>query len=396
MSRADPELSPDIPIRPTLRRISLLVGGALAILLVGSLLRPRAASQIPAVPTNELATLPELAQRRMMRDLASYIAERVESLAQFLAPLSLEGHGGVLVRPDSALIARAGPVVPFELVALGRSDSAGAVARIGSLDSITTSWVLVLARGETRRPLSLTGLAAGVLPVSCGPHRLRELVVPAVIPGSFLGAVAFDLDGNALALAVSCADRIALVSLSDMMGALRHQAVLERQLWARYGLRGIPADSAARVGLTAPPGVMLTEVLLGGPADRAGLWPGDVIHRVAPYTVARPADLASVLDTLHSTTIELQRGGRTATVSLDPSAASGRPTRSDSTSGITLAQVEPGSRAERAGLRAGDVILQVGYRRNPTSAAVRNALTGGKPILLVYQRDRQRYAVILS
>jgi hypothetical protein len=42
------------------------------------------------------------------------------------------------------------------------------------------------------------------------------------------------------------------------------------------------------------------------------------------------------------------------------------------------------------------VILQVGYRRNPTSAAVRNALTGGKPILLVYQRDRQRYAVILS
>jgi S1-C subfamily serine protease len=136
-------------------------------------------------------------------------------------------------------------------------------------------------------------------------------------------------------------------------------------------------------------------VILESPADRAGLWPGDVIQRVGSYTVTSQTDLASALDTLQATPIELHRGERKVTVSLDPSPASPPSTRANGTSGITLTQVEPGSRAERAGLQPGDLILQVGYGRNPTSAMVRKALNGNSPVLLVYQRDRQRSAVML-
>ena len=64
-----------VPGRPHPRFIATLLAVAALVLAAGASLRPRD-KQAAAVPTNELATLPERSQRRALRDIAEYVGER--------------------------------------------------------------------------------------------------------------------------------------------------------------------------------------------------------------------------------------------------------------------------------------------------------------------------------
>ncbi|HUS17115.1 MAG TPA: PDZ domain-containing protein [Chloroflexia bacterium] len=67
------------------------------------------------------------------------------------------------------------------------------------------------------------------------------------------------------------------------------------------------------------------------------------------------------------------------------------------TSGAYVGGVRPGSPAESAGLRAGDVILAVNRRPIADAAGLEAALAPGGPITLQYQRDEspREVAVVL-
>jgi membrane-associated protease RseP (regulator of RpoE activity) len=147
------------------------------------------------------------------------------------------------------------------------------------------------------------------------------------------------------------------------------------------------------VGPSPTSGVKVEDVLRGGPADQAGIRPGDYILTIDGAAVGGPTDLTGALARAgaeQETKIEIWREGerRAVTARLDP--AVGRPSSDANPTnagdgqnvaasdawgdeawlGLALAEVEegdgarvvrvyPSGPASRAGLMANDVILQI-------------------------------------
>ncbi len=176
-------------------------------------------------------------------------------------------------------------------------------------------------------------------------------------------------------------------------------------------------------------GLVVSDVFAGSPAARAGLRTGDRIESVAGSSVASFADLETALsaqaagDTVR---VRLARGGETKTLELTlgrrPDDA-GRESLPDafedvvdepliqleelladdrgymgvylagSERGVRIDDVVSGGPADRAGLRAGDVLVRLGGRRVATEAEVHEALAPlvpGDEVAGVVERENER------
>jgi len=167
-------------------------------------------------------------------------------------------------------------------------------------------------------------------------------------------------------------------------------------------------------------GVVVTGVRDGSPAEKAGLQPGDVLTTLNGKALHDEQELRNAEGLLPMDSVVrlgVLRDGSTREVSatlaaeklasvdgaqLDPRLAGVRfselsqSQREQGWYGATVASVQPGSRAARAGLNADDVVIGVGNRRI-TSLSVLRGLAGAKPrqlVLLVADEDGSRYVVI--
>jgi serine protease Do len=157
--------------------------------------------------------------------------------------------------------------------------------------------------------------------------------------------------------------------------------------WLGVGIQRITPELAKSFGLKEDKGALVSEVVKGGPADKAGVETGDVIVQFDGKQIADSNDLprmVAVTPVGKLVTVKVLRKGdvldrqvkigqleqkeEVADVSprkslgmslqnLTPEIARGLGLKSDK--GVVIANVVPGSPAEEAGLRAGDVIRQV-------------------------------------
>ena len=169
-------------------------------------------------------------------------------------------------------------------------------------------------------------------------------------------------------------------------------------------------------------GALVAGVEPTSPAAKAGIEPGDVITAVNGHAVASPRELAVAVAALKpgsSTTLDLLRNGSAQTVTAElttlKATAAAEPSGSDAkpsiglalapltpdarqqfdlpagAHGAVVAEVRPGSAAEQAGLRAGDVVMGVGDRAvsSPDEAvrAIREARNGAGSLALRVLRD---------
>jgi len=178
-------------------------------------------------------------------------------------------------------------------------------------------------------------------------------------------------------------------------------------------------------GLREGFGAMIVDVIKETPADRAGLQSGDLVVAfkdrpiVDTRTLQRYVAAATVGEMVTLTVLRRDLGRRPVQVRLgpmpdpvaaervayeygflvrDPEAQSelggARPPAGPPAVGVVL----PKSRAEAAGLRAGDVFVEVDGKPAATLDAVREALLGipeGGPLSLVMRRDQERLSVEL-
>ncbi len=189
--------------------------------------------------------------------------------------------------------------------------------------------------------------------------------------------------------------------------------------------QGINGAMSAALHLPSSSGALVAGVQADSPASKAGLQPGDVIQSVNGTKVADPRELAvdvaavkpgsdaqlGVLRDGDSRTVQVtvaslpadgqdtqaaasdEAGGRGIGIALAPISPDLRdqlnlPSR---THGAVIAQVQPGSAAEQAGLQAGDVVVGVANKAvaSPEEAAnaIRSARAGGKATALRVMRD---------
>lgn len=197
---------------------------------------------------------------------------------------------------------------------------------------------------------------------------------------------------------------------SDIMQQLiKHGEVKRGRLGAQA--QDLNPELAKAFGLKDHRGAVITQVVPGSPADKAGLRPGDIVTHINDRLVKSAETLRNTLGLLRvgeTVNLKVLREGRAKTLNAEivetvaknlggeklhshltgatladieeDSRLSGR------VEGVLIAGVERGSPAWNAGLRPGDVITSVNRREVKSVAALRKLINKSRTLLLNIRR----------
>ncbi len=206
---------------------------------------------------------------------------------------------------------------------------------------------------------------------------------------------------------------------AELPQLLAHGSV--KRGWLGVYIEPVDERAARAAGLAEPHGAMVSELVAHGPAAAAGLKPGDIIVAFDHRTIREAQELPLMVGGVPigaRATLTVVRGKKTIEmpVTVDASreaelaGAAGSPDANAPeafgmnvkelnpglarqlgiapSGGVIVTQVAAGSRAERAGLRANDVVLEVDQREVSDVADFRRAFRtgGGRDILLLLVR----------
>ena len=204
---------------------------------------------------------------------------------------------------------------------------------------------------------------------------------------------------------------------------LRRNGKVER---GRIGvvIQEVNYDLAKSFGLQAANGALISQVTPGGPADKAGLQPGDIVQSVNGENVKASSDLPVLVGMMPpgtQLTLGIWRNGKREEVqvtlgssntgSTDAGNQSGSGTNADNGSGFTseptglqlrsqgqgllVLQVE--GAAQQAGLRRGDIILMVNRTTVSDENSFNQALNhADRTVALLIQRGNSKLFLALE
>jgi len=188
--------------------------------------------------------------------------------------------------------------------------------------------------------------------------------------------------------------------------------------WLGVLIQKVTPEIADSLGIKEPKGALVADVMKDGPAQEAGVKVGDVIVEFDGHAVKDSTELPMLVARTpvgKSVKLKIIRDKDTQTLSVkinelkdEEVAAAGKEEGSfgltvqpltpdiaeslglsNDIKGVVVSGVEPGSSAEDAGLRRGDVILEVNREQVKDLASYRKALKGagkGKSVLFLVRR----------
>jgi len=220
---------------------------------------------------------------------------------------------------------------------------------------------------------------------------------------------------------------------ADVVAALKEDGRVERG-WMGVSIQSMTPELAESFGLDEPRGALVSGVLDGSPASRAGVAVGDVILRFDGEAIESMRELPRVVARARrgeTVDVEVLRAGEPRTLRLevgrmpgeDQVAAAGEVTTPQETRlGITLSELDAKARerlgmdadadgvlvadvstdgpAARTGMRAGDVILRVGrepvrHVREVADAVAEAARDErGSVVMLVRRNGNERFVAV--
>lgn len=206
-----------------------------------------------------------------------------------------------------------------------------------------------------------------------------------------------------------------------------------RRAWIGVSFQELTPELGKQFGLADGKGALVSTALADGPAAKAGIKPGDVIIGVDGDPIGASADLLRYVlgkrvgqkitlavvrdgkkrEVTVVTTQRPKQGGEAAAASREDSADKQRSPASDrglqvrdltpelaqrlgikGRAGVVVASVDPGSPAERAGLRRGDRIVEADRKALQKVADLNAALAKGSALLRVERDDGAFYVVL--
>lgn len=265
------------------------------------------------------------------------------------------------------------------------------------------------------------------------PNNERENYVPfiqtdvAINPGNSGGPL-FNLDGEVVGINSQIFSRSGgSIGLSFSIPSSMAQNVVEQlkktgsvqRGWLGVAIQDINKSLAESLQLDKPQGALINAVEPNGPADRAGIEPGDVIVTFDGQTIVDADDLPHVVGMVapeSKVKVEIVRKGKAKVLEVEVGALDSdrlaMASSSDSTvdrlglnvedvspeqlsslklrGGVSVSEVASDSAAAVAGIREDDVIVQLGYSRIDDIDEYRNViaeLTNNTPILIRFYRQ---------
>jgi S1-C subfamily serine protease len=199
-----------------------------------------------------------------------------------------------------------------------------------------------------------------------------------------------------------------------------------KRAWLGVSFQEITPELAAHFGGNFDGGALINAVVPQGPADKAGLQAGDVITAIGGQEIREGHDLLRTVlrhGVGERLSLEVRRGDKTKKISLvtgerpseDGAQSRHQDVQDNSMLGLALEDltprlrerfryegdgrvfvrgVAPGSDADRAGLRPGDIILQADRQPVRSIGDVRTALKDGKALLYVERESRRFFQPI--
>ena len=170
-------------------------------------------------------------------------------------------------------------------------------------------------------------------------------------------------------------------------------------------IQKVTSDIAATMGLKNESGALVADVAEGGPAQRSGIKSGDVIvefngkaikdsadlplevARVAPGKTAqvkilrdaKPSSIAVQIDEMKDNEVVAESGKGDFGMAVQPvTPAMAESLGLERAEGLVVTSVKPGSAADEAGIRRGDVITEINRRPVRDMADYKREISRGK------------------
>jgi serine protease Do len=215
-------------------------------------------------------------------------------------------------------------------------------------------------------------------------------------------------------------------SVKDLLPQLRDKGRVVRG-YLGTTVQKITPEIADSLGLERRGGALVADVVAGGPAEKAGLKPGDVIVEFNKKEIKDSSDLPAAVARVSpgtSAQLKIARDGKQISLPItvgelkdnELAAAADEegefglavqpltPEMAQSlglerAEGLVVASVKPGSAADATGLRAGDVITQVNRRPVKNLADYKREISRaekGKPVLFLVRRGESSVFLALK
>ncbi|MDD3656499.1 MAG: Do family serine endopeptidase [Atribacterota bacterium] len=202
-----------------------------------------------------------------------------------------------------------------------------------------------------------------------------------------------------------------------------------RRAWLGVYIQEVTPEIAEQFNLDKAEGVLIADVIVGGPAEESGLSRGDIILSVNDQIVNTPQELQDTIRALQigdKATLQVKRDGKEVSfvvkigeMPADETITTKEKVFTEQTgikveevtpeiareaglprvTGLVITDVIPGSSADDMGLRSDDIILEA--NRNEVSTIedwedIINKLTPGDTLLLLIFRNNRTYYVPLK
>ncbi|MDH5483887.1 MAG: DegQ family serine endoprotease [Gammaproteobacteria bacterium] len=310
------------------------------------------------------------------------------------------------------------------------------VVKIGSSEKIKVgSWVLAIGS-----PFGFDhSVTAGIVSAK-GRNLPRASYVPfiqtdvAINPGNSGGPL-FDLQGQVIGINSQIYSRtggfmglsfaIPIEVAMDIVKQIKAGGTITRG-WLGVYIQEVTQELAESFGLDKPVGALVSQVIEGSPAEKYGIRAGDVILAFNGQAIIDSSDLPPLVGRVQvgeKARIKLLRDGRTKEIKLvieqlpeEGDAAAEAPkgpsvnriglsvssldakTQAELGRGVRIDQVSPDSIGQRAGLRPGDIILQIDRKNVENAAEFRKIVaklpTGRMIPVLVHRQGADQFIVL--
>lgn len=447
-------------------------------LVTFSFLLASAAQTLPAAAQTNLSTPPTLAPmvERVLPSVVSIAVtgtspsdmtplladpffrqffEDFGQLAPAERPFQAAGSGVIVDAAEGLLLTNAHVVANAEQITVRLMDGTETDAKIVGVDTETDVAALRIApEGLAEIPIGVSSaLRVGDYVVAIGnPFGLEQTVTLGIVsalgrrglgiegyenfiqtdasinPGNSGGALV-NLDGELVGINTAIltpsqgSAGIGFAIPVDMAMAIAGQLVRDGQV--RRGqigviIQDVTSDMARALGLDAPDGALVAQVVHGGPAEAAGLQPRDVIVALDGVPVSDAAALRYQIGLRspdENVTLEVIRDGKRLSVEVvlkqaDRAMRQQRPqmggaeqlnrlqglTLTEDQGGIMVVGIAPMSPAARAGLIVGDRIMAVAKTPVSRLDQLRDAIAAapaGDPVLIEVERHGAPYFIAL-